>query len=343
MLLVILGFQIFTGVILRLHYSSDITSSFSSIVHIIYDVNYGSILRISHANGASLFFIVIYVHTCRGIYYKSYLTNPKTWVRGISILLILIATAFLGYVLPWGQMSYWGATVITNLFSAVPYIGTSLVTYLWGSYRVRGATLNRFYSFHFLFPFILLFLSIVHLTLLHEKGSSNPLGNINNFSKISFHPYFTLKDIVGFALILIFLMYIVLYKPFLFGDCENFIEANSLVTPIHIQPEWYFLIAYAILRAIPNKLGGVVALALSILILLICPFIYTSKFRGYMFYPINKWYFWVHINVWILLTWLGSLPIEEPYIILGQIFSVVYFLYYFLRFFIIYLWDKFSR
>ena len=325
-MLVILGFQIVTGLILRLHYRNDIVTSFSRVVHIIYDVSYGSVLRIAHANGASLFFIVIYVHTCRGIYYKSYVRNSKTWMSGVTILLALMATAFLGYVLPWGQISYWGATVITNLFSAIPYIGRSLVNWLWGSYRVRGATLNRFYSFHFILPFVLLFLSITHLVLLHEKGSRNPLGNINNFSKISFHPYFTVKDIVGFMIMFIFLFYIVLYQPFLFGDCENFIEANSIVTPVHIQPEWYFLFAYAILRSVPNKLGGVICIFLSIVSILLLVF-RSSKINYPSYtsfsYIIN---FWSFVAVFIILTWLGSIPVEEPYVLIGQIFSTLYFI-----------------
>jgi len=253
---------------------------------------------------------------------------------------MVIATAFLGYVLPWGQISFWGATVITNLFSAIPYIGGDLVIWMWGGFAVDNATLTRFFSLHFLLPFIIAGLRIVHLLFLHQTGSNNPLGINRNFDKILFHPYFSSKDLFGFIVIIRILIIICFFFPWTLGDPENFIPANPLVTPVHIQPEWYFLIAYAILRSIPNKLGGVIALAMSIVILLICPFIYKRKFRGFIFYPINKFYFWVHINIWVLLTWLGARPVEDPYILLGQILSIVYFIYYFLRFLLQYLWDR---
>jgi len=251
-----------------------------------------------------------------------------------------MATAFLGYVLPWGQMSFWGATVITNLFSAIPYIGGDLVQWIWGGFAVDNATLTRFFSLHFLLPFAIGGMRIVHLLFLHQTGRNNPLGINRNFDKVAFHPYFTTKDLFGFILILILLSYICFFFPWLLGDPENFIPANPMITPVHIQPEWYFLMAYAILRSIPNKLGGVVALALSILILIICPFIYARKFRGYIFYPLNKALFWIHVNIWFLLTWLGARPVEDPYIFLGQVLSVIYFVYYFIRFGIQYVWDK---
>nr|YP_007026104.1 cytochrome b [Calanus hyperboreus]AFU88800.1 cytochrome b [Calanus hyperboreus] len=330
--------QILTGLFLAMHYCGDISLAFYSVNHISRDVNYGWLLRMFHANGASFFFICLFLHVGRGLYYGSYFFTP-TWLVGVVILLIVMATAFLGYVLPWGQMSFWGATVITNLFSAIPYIGGDLVQWMWGGFAVDNATLTRFFSLHFLLPFVVAGMSMVHLLFLHQTGSNNPLGINSNFDKVAFHPYFSTKDVFGFIVMLIGLSFICFLFPWLLGDPENFIPDNPLVTPVHIQPEWYFLMAYAILRSIPNKLGGVMALALSILILMICPFIYTSKFRGYMFYPMNKLLFWVHINVWVLLTWLGARPVEDPYILLGQILSGVYFMYYFISYMIQYMWD----
>ena len=331
--------QILTGLFLAMHYCGDVTLAFYSVNHISRDVNYGWLLRIFHANGARFFFICLFLHVGRGLYYGSYFFT-HTWLVGVVILLAVIATAFLGYVLPWGQISFWGATVITNLFSAIPYIGGDLVQWIWGGFAVDNATLTRFFSLHFLLPFVIAGIRIVHLLFLHQTGRNNPLGINRNFDKISFHPYFSTKDVFGFIIMLIVLSYICFIFPWILGDPENFIPANPLVTPVHIQPEWYFLIAYAILRSIPNKLGGVIALALSILILIICPFIYTRKFRGYIFYPLNKFLFWVHINVWALLTWLGARPVEDPYILLGQILSTIYFLYYFIRFGLQIIWDR---
>jgi len=227
-----------------------------------------------------------------------------------------------------------------TLTTAIPYIGGDLVQWIWGGFAVDNATLTRFFSLHFLLPFVIAGIRIVHLLFLHQTGRNNPLGINRNFDKISFHPYFSTKDVFGFIIMLIILSYICFIFPWILGDPENFIPANPLVTPVHIQPEWYFLIAYAILRSIPNKLGGVIALALSILILMICPFMYTRKFRGYIFYPLNKFLFWVHINVWALLTWLGARPVEDPYILLGQILSTIYFLYYFIRFGLQIIWDS---
>ena len=313
--------------------------SFNRVNHICRDVNYGWLLRIIHANGARIFFICLFLHIGRGLYYGSYYLTP-VWIIGVFILLAVIATAFLGYVLPWGQISFWGATVITNLFSAFPYIGEELVQWMWGGFAVDNATLLRFFSLHFLIPFIILGIVIVHLVFLHETGSNNPLGLNSNFDKVLFHPYFSLKDIFGVIVLFIFFIIIVFYFPWLLGDPENFIPANSLVTPIHIQPEWYFLIAYAILRSIPNKLGGVIALAFSIVILCVCPFIYTRKFKGYTFYPLNQIIFWIHINVWMILTWLGARPVEDPYIILGQILSIIYFIFYVMSPTIQKIWDR---
>jgi len=259
-----------------------------------------------------------------------------TWIVGVVILLATMATAFLGYVLPWGQISFWGATVITNLFSAVPYLGEDLVKWIWGGFAVDNPTLTRFFSLHFLLPFVVAALRSIHLLFLHQTGRRNPLGLNRNFDKIRFHPYFRTKDLFGGILIIIILACLSLWNPWLLGDPENFIPANPLVTPVHIQPEWYFLMAYAILRSIPNKLGGVIALAISILILMVCPLLPQANFRRLVFYPLNKILFWIHINVVFLLTWIGARPVEDPYIFLGQILSVIYFLYYFLLFFFIY-------
>jgi ubiquinol-cytochrome c reductase cytochrome b subunit len=330
--------QILTGLFLSIHYCGDVSLAFYRVNHISRDVNYGWLLRIFHANGARFFFICLFLHVGRGLYYGSYFFI-HTWVVGVIILLAVMATAFLGYVLPWGQISFWGATVITNLFSAVPFIGGDLVQWMWGGFAVDNATLTRFFSLHFLLPFVVAGIRIVHLLFLHQTGSNNPLGIRSNFDKVFFHPYFSFKDIFGFIAMLSLLSYICFMAPWMLGDPENFIPANPLVTPVHIQPEWYFLIAYAILRSIPNKLGGVIALALSILILIICPFIYKRKFRGYAFYPLNKFVFWCHVNVWVLLTWLGARPVEDPYVFIGQVLSVIYFFYYVLRFIIQAAWD----
>ena len=331
--------QIVTGLFLAMHYSNDVTLAFESVRHICRDVNYGWLLRILHANGASFFFICLYLHVGRGLYYGSYYFR-HTWLVGVLILFAVIAAAFLGYVLPWGQISFWGATVITNLFSAIPYLGGDLVLWMWGGFAVAGPTLTRFFSLHFLIPFVVAAIRAVHLLFLHQTGRGNPLGLNRNFDKLRFHPYFSIKDLVGFFLLLIILNFLCLLSPWVLGDPENFIPANPLVTPVHIQPEWYFLIAYAILRSIPNKLGGVIALALSIAILIICPFLPRSNFRGLSFYPLRKIIFWVQINIVILLTWIGARPVEAPYIIIGQILSIIYFSYYFFQPIIIIFWDS---
>nr|YP_010826811.1 cytochrome b [Hodotermes mossambicus]UYX57328.1 cytochrome b [Hodotermes mossambicus] len=318
--------QIVTGTFLAMHYCPNIETAFESVVHISRDVNYGWILRNLHANGASAFFICIYMHIGRNIYYGSN-KLMETWNVGVMILFITMATAFVGYVLPWGQMSFWGATVITNLLSAVPYLGTELVQWVWGGFAVDNATLNRFFTFHFILPFVIAAMVIVHLMFLHQTGSNNPTGLKSETDKIPFHPYFTTKDIVGFIVMITMLTTLSLKSPYLLGDPDNFTPANPLVTPVHIQPEWYFLFAYAILRSIPNKLGGVVALAMSIAILFVMP-LYKTEFRSTQFYPINQTLFWTMVNTVILLTWIGARPVEEPYIITGQILTATYFAYY---------------
>lgn len=331
--------QILTGLFLAIHYTANIDRAFDSVNHICRDVNYGWLLRTLHANGASFFFICIYLHVGRGLYYNSFLYVP-TWSVGVIILFVVIGTAFIGYVLPWGQISFWGATVITNLLSAIPYLGTDLVQWLWGGFAVDNATLTRFFTFHFLLPFIVAALTIVHLLFLHQTGSNNPLGINANFDKIPFHPYFSFKDIFGFIIIIIFLFLLTIIDPYGLGDPDNFIPANPLVTPPHIQPEWYFLFAYAILRSIPNKLGGVIALVFSIAILLTIPFSHIYKFQGIQFYPLNQIIFWILLNLVILLTWIGARPVEDPYIIVGQLLTVLYFSYYVINPLISYWWDK---
>nr|YP_010631658.1 cytochrome b [Propomacrus bimucronatus]AFQ62300.1 cytochrome b [Cheironitis sp. MJTNT-2012]WBP61436.1 cytochrome b [Propomacrus bimucronatus] len=330
--------QIITGLFLAMHYTANTEMAFNSIVHICRDVNYGWLLRTLHANGASLFFVCLYLHIGRGMYYGSY-TLHLTWSVGVIILFLVMATAFLGYVLPWGQMSFWGATVITNLVSAIPYLGTTIVQWLWGGFAIDNATLTRFFTFHFLLPFVIAALVMIHLLFLHQTGSNNPLGTNSNIDKIPFHPYFTYKDMLGFLITSTLLTLLVLTSPYLLGDPENFTPANPLVTPIHIQPEWYFLFAYAILRSIPNKLGGVIALVMSILILIILPFINKKMFLSTQFYPINKFIFWSFVTIAILLTWIGARPVEDPYILTGQILTVTYFSYFLINPLIHSLWD----
>nr|QUJ10164.1 cytochrome b [Tropidothorax sinensis] len=331
--------QILSGLFLAMHYTANIEMAFNSVMHIMRDVNNGWILRNTHANGASLFFICIYMHIGRGMYYGSFKLT-ETWMIGTIMLLTTMATAFLGYVLPWGQMSLWGATVITNLLSAVPYLGNEMVKWLWGGFSVDNATLTRFFTLHFLLPFVIAAMTMIHLLFLHQTGSNNPMGFNSNYDKIPFHPYFSIKDISGMMMAMLLFCMLIMMEPRILGDPENFITANPLVTPIHIQPEWYFLFAYAILRSIPNKLGGVIAMVMSIMIIMILPISNKSKFQGLTFYPLNKFLFWVFINIMIMLTWIGARPAEEPYILTGQVLTVVYFLYFLVNPILLKLWDK---
>nr|WCS91749.1 cytochrome b [Dyscolus oopteroides]WCS92035.1 cytochrome b [Dyscolus oopteroides] len=331
--------QIATGLFLAMHYTANIDSAFNSISHICRDVNYGWLLRTLHANGASFFFICIYLHIGRGMYYGSY-KFTHTWMVGVIILFLVMGTAFMGYVLPWGQMSFWGATVITNLLSAIPYLGNMLVQWIWGGFAVDNATLTRFFMIHFLLPFIVIAMVMIHLLFLHQTGSNNPLGLNSNIDKIPFHPYFSFKDLMGFILLLMTLTILTLLNPYYLGDPDNFTPANPLVTPVHIQPEWYFLFAYAILRSIPNKLGGVIALLMSILILMILPFYSMGKFQSLKFYPINQILFWFFLIIVMLLTWIGMRPVEDPYILTGQILTVLYFIYFIINPLIMKMWDN---
>nr|YP_009251349.1 cytochrome b [Bicellonychia lividipennis]AIQ80146.1 cytochrome b [Bicellonychia lividipennis] len=333
-----LGIQILTGLFLAFHYVGDISLAFNSVTHICREVNYGWLIRIIHSNGASLFFVCLYIHVGRGLYYSSYMYTT-TWLTGMVILLLVMATAFLGYVLPWGQMSFWGATVITNLLSAIPYVGTAIVQWIWGGFAVDNATLTRFFSLHFLLPFVIAAMVMIHLLFLHQTGSNNPLGSNSNIDKIPFHPYFSFKDLLGIMITMMIFSLFLLYKPYLLSDPDNFIPANPMVTPVHIQPEWYFLFAYAILRSIPNKLGGVIALLMSILILVIMPG-FKKKMQSNSFYPINKFLIWTFLTIVLLLTWIGAKPVEDPFIITGQALTILYFLFFPILFMASKMWDK---
>jgi ubiquinol-cytochrome c reductase cytochrome b subunit len=330
--------QIVTGLFLAIHYVPNVEIAFSSVAHISRDVNYGWLLRSIHANGASLFFLFIYLHTGRGIYYNSY-NLTETWNLGVILFILAIATAFIGYVLPWGQISFWGATVITNLFSAIPYIGKTLVEWIWGGFAVDNATLNRFFAIHFVLPFILVVVVVLHLLFLHQSGSNNPLGIERNRERIPFHTYYSSKDVLGYILALSLFITVVLFTPNLLTDPENFLLANPLVTPVHIKPEWYFLWVYAILRSIPNKLGGVIALFAALLILFTLPMSSNANKQGMSFYPIRQLLFWSLVTSWAVLTWIGGRPVEEPFIIIGQSFTILYFLFYIINPLSIKLWD----
>lgn len=331
--------QIVRGIFLAIHYNNDVRLAFERVAHIIRDVNYGWLLRMIHANGARLFFVCLYAHLARGVYYASY-KNVPTWRVGVIILLLVQATAFLGYVLPWGQMSFWGATVITNLVSSIPLLGVDIVNWLWGGFSVDAPTLRRFFALHYLLPFVLVGLVGAHLVFLHETGSRNPRGLPLRGDKVPFHPYYTIKDVLGFVLCFGRAICWRLALPWALGDPENFLPASPSVTPRHIQPEWYFLFVYAILRTVPNKLGGVIALVLAMLIFLAMPFMYQSKILGLTHYPLSKLYFWSFVVRVFLLTWIGARPVKEPYISVGQALGIYYFGYFFLWPRLQFAWDK---
>jgi quinol-cytochrome oxidoreductase complex cytochrome b subunit len=326
---VCLGIQLLTGIFLAMHYTPHIDYAWLSVEHIMRDVNYGWLIRYMHANGASMFFIVVYVHLLRGLYYGSY-KSPRglVWGIGVAILILMMATGFIGYVLPWGQMSFWAATVITSLFSAIPGIGQPLVEFLWGGFAVDNATLNRFYSLHYLLPFVLLGLVMLHIAALHQEGSSNPLGlHGPDVDKIDFYPYFYVKDLFGFMCFTVFFSYFLFFDPNLLGHPDNYITANPMVTPSHIVPEWYFLPYYAILRSIPDKLGGVIAMGASLVVLALLPSVNTANVRSSFFRPFHRYSFWIWLGNALVLGWIGGNPVEDPYILIGQLSTVVYFGY----------------
>lgn len=317
--------QIIRGIVLATQYTAQIQNTFETVIHISRDTRIGFLFRFIHLNIASLFFIIVYIHILRGIFNNSPKTKTHVWATGMIILILLIATAFLGYVLPWGQISFWGATVITNIFSAIPYLGKPLVRWLWGGFSVSQPTLTRFFALHFLVPIILTAIVIVHLLILHKTGSSNPTGTNPNLDKIRFHPYFSSKDITPVIISTILLLIISTQYPLLIGDTENSNEANPLATPLHIQPEWYFLFAYAILRSIPSKVGGVIALLISLLVFMI-PMVSKEKTNSKKNIPINKIIIWILISRLIVLTWIGANPVESPYEKIGQKTRLIYFI-----------------
>jgi ubiquinol-cytochrome c reductase cytochrome b subunit len=324
-----LGIQLITGIFLAMHYTPHVDLAFASVEHIMRDVNNGWLIRYIHANGASMFFIIVYSHMFRGLYYGSYM-HPRQhlWCSGVLIFLLMMGTAFMGYVLPWGQMSFWGATVITNLVSAIPIAGPSIVEWLWGGFSVDNATLNRFFSIHYLLPFAITGLVIVHIALLHKDGSNNPLGIDSSTDKIPFYPYCYVKDLFNLLLFIVFFSVFLFYYPNLLGHPDNYIPANPMVTPAHIVPEWYFLPFYAILRSIPDKLGGVIAMFGAIVVLFLIPFINQSEVRSSTFRPIYRKVFWFLFADFLILGWIGQKVVESPYIEVGQIATVLYFLFF---------------
>jgi ubiquinol-cytochrome c reductase cytochrome b subunit len=321
--------QLVTGIALAMHYTPHVDLAFLSVEHIMRDVNGGWLLRYTHANGASMFFIVVFIHIGRGLYYGSY-AEPRgfVWTLGVVILILMMATAFLGYVLVWGQMSFWAATVITNFFTAFPIVGDKIVTLLWGGFSVDNATLNRFFSLHYLVPFLIAGAVIVHMAAVHQDGSNNPLGISSTSDKISFFPYFFIKDTLSLIALLLFFSYFVYYSPNTLGHSDNYIPGNPMVTPEHIVPEWYFLPAYAILRSIPNKLIGVLALFASLLVLLVLPLVNTSEVRSSLYRPLHQKFFWLLVADYILLAYLGQQVAESPFIEVGRVASVYYFAYF---------------
>jgi len=331
--------QIVRGLWLAAHYNCDTSVAFYRVDFIIRETIIGWFIRAFHSNGARIFFVFLYLHIARGLYYRSF-TFTHVWIIGCSILFLTIGTAFLGYVLPWGQIRFWGATVITNLICVIPKLGTIIVNIFWGGFAVDNSSLTRFFTLHFLFPFIIAGIRGLHLFFLHLRGSNNPLGLGQRSDKLKFNPYFTWKDILGVLFVFQILLTLVTFNPWLLGDPENFIQANPYITPIHIQPEWYFLFAYAILRRIPNKLGGVVALVLSVAIFYTLPLINSRIGKRKIFIPLNKIFFWGLVNVIILLTWIGARPVENPYILTGQVLTTVYFIWFLGNRFSIRVWHK---
>ena len=326
---IMLVIQILTGIFLAMHYTPHIDYAFSSVEHIMRDVEYGWLIRYAHANGASFFFMIVYIHIFRGLYYGSYMyPREALWCSGVIIFLLMMATGFMGYILPWGQMSFWGATVITNLFSAIPLIGQDIVLWLWGGFAIDNPTLNRFFSLHYFLPFVIAGLSFIHLILLHQTGSNNPLGISANTEYLPFYPYFYVKDLFGFIGLIVVFLFVICFKPNALGHPDNYLMADAISTPAHIVPEWYFLPFYAILRSIPDKVGGIVAMLVSILILLVLPFINTSEVRSTTFRPIFKIFYWMLFADFIILGWVGQQGVEDYIILIGQIATVFYFVFF---------------
>ena len=332
LLAVCLVIQIVTGVTLGMHYTPNVLEAFDSVEHIMRDVNNGWLIRYLHSNTASAFFFLVYLHIGRGLYYGSYKApRTLTWIIGTIILILMIATGFLGYVLPYGQMSLWGATVITNLMSAIPWIGQDIVEFIWGGFSVNNATLNRFFALHFVLPFVLAALALMHLIALHDSsGSGNPLGVSGNYDRLPFSPYFIFKDLITIFLFIIVLSTFVFFMPNVLGDSENYVMANPMQTPPAIVPEWYLLPFYAILRSIPNKLLGVIAMFSALLALLVMPFSDLSKLRGIQFRPLSKIAFFIFVANFLILMQLGAKHVESPFIEFGQISTVLYFSHFFL-------------
>jgi quinol-cytochrome oxidoreductase complex cytochrome b subunit len=321
--------QLITGIFLAMYYTPHTDHAFNSVEFIMRDINNGWLIRYLHANGASMFFIVVYSHMFRGLYYGSYMTpREHLWGSGVLIFLLMMGTAFMGYVLPWGQMSFWGASVITRLITVIPFAGDAIVEWFWGGYSIDNPTLKRIFSLHYLFPFVIAALVIIHIALLHKDGSNNPLGTESNVDKISFYPYFYVKDLFSFMFFVTFFSIILFYFPNTLGHPDNYIPADPLKTPLHIVPEWYFLPFYAILRSIPNKVGGVLAMFGAIVVLFLLPFINTSEIRSSAFRPIFRRLYWFLFIDFVLLGWLGQAPIEEPYMTIGQIATFIYFFFF---------------
>ncbi len=324
--------QIITGIVLGMHYIAHADLAFASVEHIMRDVNYGWLIRYVHANGASMFFLAVYIHIFRALYYGSY-KSPREmiWIIGMLIYFLMMATAFLGYVLPWGQMSFWGATVITNLFSAIPLVGESITNWLWGGYSVDNPTLTRFFSLHYLFPFLILGLVILHIWALHVPGNNNPIGiDLKKPSKdtVPFHPYIVIKDLFALLIFLLVFAFFVFYSPNILGHSDNYIEANPLVTPAHIVPEWYLLPFYAILRSVPDKLLGVIAMFAAIFVLVILPWLDTSKVRSALFRPIYKQFYWFLVADVLILGYMGAMPAEGIYLLIARVATAYYFIHF---------------
>ena len=338
-LLICIISQLIRGIFLVFFYSPDSLNRFNRIIFLIRETNLGWLIRTFHSNIASILFIFIYFHISRNLYFNSFIISQNVWITGVTLLLIITVTAFLGYVLPWGQISYWGAIVITNLVTSIPYIGEPLLKWIWGRFSINKLTLLRFFCFHFIIPFIIILFILIHLFYLHSTGSSNPLGLNNNNDKVYFHPYFSWKDLIGFILIFIILFFLILIKPYLLANPENWFKVNIIITPNHIKPEWYFLYAYAILCSIPNKLGGTVALILAILIYYFLPLLNKNNFKNIKFYPLNKILIILFFINFISLTFIGILPVKEPYIFIRKFFTIFYFIYFLIDFLIKKLWN----